>query len=79
MKTTKIMSENLKNKPASIITIAILLAMIMFTVSFATGCCAGWNCGPYYDGHPAGWHGDNGWHGGDNGEHRDEGGYEGGD
>jgi len=75
MKTIKIMAENLKNKSASIISIAILFAAIMFTVAVTSGCCAGPECGPYY-GPPPGWHGNGGWHG-DNGEHRGNGGYEG--
>ncbi len=84
MKTIKLTPKNLKNKPASIITIVILFAMIIFTVSVATGCCAGWDCGPYYYGHPAGWHGDNGEHRGnvehgDNGWHGDDSGYRSGD
>ena len=76
MKTIKIIPKNLKNRPTSIIAIVILFAMIMFTVSVATGCCVGWDCGPYY-GNP-GWHGDNGWHG-DKGWHGDNSGYRSGD
>ncbi|MHB1697467.1 MAG: hypothetical protein ACYCSQ_05130 [bacterium] len=76
MKTIKIMVKNLRNKPASIIAIAILFAMIMFTVTVTSGCCAGWDCGPYYYGPTPGWHGNGGWNG-NNGEHRGNGGYNG--
>ena len=41
LKTIKIIPKNLKNKSASIITIVILFAMIMFTISAATEYCVG--------------------------------------